>query len=267
VLIGDVARKLSILSDTTYNADWIAGTPSADAGADTITLASHGLANGDPIEFDAGTGALPGGITNYDNDFKGGTYYNVINRSGDTFQITATVGSTAPVDITSAGTAGFRIRKAGISSITISGLNLASDLQYEIFIRSGIAKITTAANTNIFTINNDASQRCFSGSALFSFSFNSFFYNLQASIDFKYSYILERMMITRIDATSCQILDNCMGFETNNKSAVNALQPYTTNNVIYSENLAAEVTNIVMTTNNVAQALIRNGTRIIIYKR
>jgi hypothetical protein len=74
-------------------------------------------------------------------------------------------------------------------------------------------------------------------------------------------------MITRIDATSCQILDNCMGFETNNKSAVNALQPYTTNNVIYSENLAAEVTNIVMATNNPAQALIRNGTRIIIYKR
>lgn len=44
------------------NGSWISGAPTADAAADTITLAGHGLVAGDVLQFDGGTGSLPGGI-------------------------------------------------------------------------------------------------------------------------------------------------------------------------------------------------------------
>lgn len=102
----------NIVSDTTYNNSWISGTPTVDPATNTFTLPGHGLANNVPVEFDAGTGVLPGGLSQYNSDIYGGTYYNAINVVGDTFQVTDTVGGTTPVDILSAGIAGWRIRKA-----------------------------------------------------------------------------------------------------------------------------------------------------------
>ena len=48
--------------------DWIAGTASANASSDTITLAAHGLTVGDAVQFDSGSGTLPGGLNAYDSN-------------------------------------------------------------------------------------------------------------------------------------------------------------------------------------------------------
>lgn len=81
----------------TQGATLQAGSPPAykGSGPATITIASpavvtqlsHGLANGNPVVFTT-SGALPTGITS-------GTTYYVINRTADTFQVSATVGGTA----------------------------------------------------------------------------------------------------------------------------------------------------------------------------
>jgi hypothetical protein len=93
-------------SEAEARADWIAdrnrikdkylkpwAACSVDAGTDTITVASHGFANGDLVDFSATT--LPGGISE-------DTKYYVINKATDTFQISATEGGAA-IDITSNG--------------------------------------------------------------------------------------------------------------------------------------------------------------------
>ena len=81
----------------TQGATLQAGSPPAynPSGPATITIASpavvtnlnHGLLNGNPVVFTT-SGALPTGLT------AGATYY-VINRTTDTFQVSATVGGTA----------------------------------------------------------------------------------------------------------------------------------------------------------------------------
>jgi hypothetical protein len=46
-----------------FRSAWIPGTPVADVSTNTITLASHGLLAGNAVQFDCGTGVLPGGIS------------------------------------------------------------------------------------------------------------------------------------------------------------------------------------------------------------
>jgi len=67
-----------------------------DSDTDTITSTSHGLADGDRIEFKEGT-AIATGITNKY------TYY-IINKTDNTYQISATSGGSA-IDFTTNGTA------------------------------------------------------------------------------------------------------------------------------------------------------------------
>lgn len=265
VLIGDLANKLNILSDTTYNADWIAGTPAANAGTNVITLVGHGLVNTDAIEFDAGTGALPTGILQYNADTGANNYYNVIQMSGDTFKICATVGGATEVDITSTGTAGWRIRKAGVLSITISGLSLATDLQYEIFIKTGFAKRGVGAISNAYKLNNDNSQRVFGALQQFGYAPAINFADFPSASMDKYTMINHRIMLTRISASQCNVLMNSAGVRTLDKSTMAIVGALGTQNLNYIENLASEVTTI-----NIAPAangLIVNGTRIIVYRR
>lgn len=66
----------------------------ADNSTDKITKASHGLANGDRVQF--GGTALPGGITS-------GTWYYVINTATNDFEVSLTSNG-SKVDITSNGT-------------------------------------------------------------------------------------------------------------------------------------------------------------------
>jgi hypothetical protein len=264
-LIGDVARKLNILSDTTYNADWIAGTASVDASTNVITLVGHGLVNTDAIEFDAGTGALPEGILQYNADTGANNYYNVIQMSGDTFKICDTVGGATELDITSAGTAVWRIRKAGVSSITISELALATDIQYEIFIKTGFAKKTTGAIANTYKINNDNAQRVFGALQQYGYAPATNMGDFPSQSMDKYTMINHRIMLTRISASQCNVLINSAGVRTLNKITMATIGALGTQNLNYIENLASEVTSLVMAPN--ANGLIANGTRIIIYKR
>ncbi len=69
----------------------------ADAGADTVTVADgRTFPNDTQVDFFAG-GGLPGGLTESPD------VYHVVNSTGSTFQVSLTQGG-APVDITSAGT-------------------------------------------------------------------------------------------------------------------------------------------------------------------
>lgn len=83
------------------------GTFTADASTNTLTSSSHGLNNGEVINFDT-SDTLPGGLSKYLEevdtfifDTVGETYY-VINATTNTFQVSTTHGGSA-VDITSAG--------------------------------------------------------------------------------------------------------------------------------------------------------------------
>jgi hypothetical protein len=70
-----------------------------DTGADTINDVSHGRVNTDSVRFSVSTGGtLPAPLTT-------GTWY-IINKTNDTFQVSATPGGAA-VDITTAGTGTF----------------------------------------------------------------------------------------------------------------------------------------------------------------
>lgn len=67
----------------------------ADAATDKISLASHTLLDGDRVQFTADT--MPGGLT-------AGTWYYVVNKAANDFQVEATEGGGA-IDITTAGSA------------------------------------------------------------------------------------------------------------------------------------------------------------------
>lgn len=74
----------------------------ADAGTNYLTSASHGLSNGDQLNF-LTDGTLPGGLETFDYNYPwGGELYYVINKTTNTFQVSLTQGGSA-VDITSAG--------------------------------------------------------------------------------------------------------------------------------------------------------------------
>jgi len=81
--------------EDTGAAPYLAQAVTADAGTDKITLAAHGLANGDRVKF-SGT-AVPGGLT-------AGVWYHVVNTATNDFKVALTRGAAA-IDLTSNGTA------------------------------------------------------------------------------------------------------------------------------------------------------------------
>lgn len=75
----------------------------ANAGTDTLTSASHGLSNGDQLNFWSDD-TLPGGLEVYEYNYPwSGELYYVINKTTNTFQVSLTPGGSA-VNITSSGT-------------------------------------------------------------------------------------------------------------------------------------------------------------------
>lgn len=104
------------ISDTTYSGVWVGGY-TADSSTDIFTKVAHGYINGDVLDFRAGTGTLPTGVSAFDIDMIGGEYYQVINKTNDTFQIAAGGGGTVAIDITTNGS-DFEIRK-GLSATFI----------------------------------------------------------------------------------------------------------------------------------------------------
>jgi hypothetical protein len=77
-----------------------------DAGTNTITVTTHGLANGDAIVLTADAGStLAGGLT-------AGTLYYAAAVTSDTFQVSTATDGSAIVDITNAGSGNMRLRYA-----------------------------------------------------------------------------------------------------------------------------------------------------------
>lgn len=76
---------------------------------DTITITSHGLTNGDPVQFTT-TGTLPTGLST-------GTTYYVVSATANTFKVSTTSGGSA-VDITAASGGGTHTLSAGDIIIT-----------------------------------------------------------------------------------------------------------------------------------------------------
>lgn len=74
---------------------YVAQSVTADAGTDKITLSAHHLNNGDEVKFGGTT--VPGGLT-------AGTWYYVVNKATNDFQVALTYGGSA-IDLTSTGTA------------------------------------------------------------------------------------------------------------------------------------------------------------------
>lgn len=96
----------------------------ADATADTITSAAHGLTNGLAlVVFDIEAAGAPTGLTE-------GTVYFVVGAATDTFQVSATSGGSA-VNITASGPVGFQqlIKESfgGGGTLTVADATLTLD--------------------------------------------------------------------------------------------------------------------------------------------
>lgn len=130
-----VPRKMTgIVKATTTNVvsagEQIAANATAQASADTITSAGHGLAVGDQVYIPAIT-AGAAGLTALS------TYF-VVAVTTDTFQVSATAGGAA-IDITSDGT-GLTLVKAGDYST-----DLIDGLLQQVYDNGGISVSETAA--------------------------------------------------------------------------------------------------------------------------
>jgi hypothetical protein len=105
------------------------GTPNefyVDVTADTFYVPSHGYSNGDTVVV-YGVSAVPGGLV-------AGTLYYVVNKTTDTFQLSATNGGSA-INITDHGSAD----------------NLLSKLTPEVFGGAGTLELS---NSTTFSLNN-----------------------------------------------------------------------------------------------------------------
>jgi hypothetical protein len=73
----------------------VASATDVDTGTDKIAKVAHGFENGDLLLYTAGTAAITGLTT--------ATYYYVVNKATDDFQVSATSGGSA-INLTGTGT-------------------------------------------------------------------------------------------------------------------------------------------------------------------
>lgn len=256
-----------VVADVTLDGAWNDGA-TVNAGTDYITVASAaGLANGTPIEFRANTGVLPAGITAYTNGAKGvgdGDYFNIINLSGTTFQITATVGGTTPVDITDAGTAGWQWRVAGASTFNLTGMSLDTHQEYDIYALFAGAK-QNAVNSSYYWQFNYGTHTQFK---TFGYSLDGWggsAVNFGALLSLKYSLIAAKFNLKKLAAGKALLAGNVVSVETTDRSAVTQKTVFAETR--YVDYTAQDVTNIRFGSSNSNNLLIRNGSRIIVIRR
>jgi hypothetical protein len=145
VLIGDLARKGGIvISDTTFNASYIAGTWTADSGTDVLTCSGlHGLVVNQSISFNPLTGVLPTGI-----EPEPEYYFVASTPTTSTITISATRGG-ATLNITANGTTGWGIRQAHVAP-TNTTTDFATYSDIEIY--SEIPLIQDSTNATSFFV-------------------------------------------------------------------------------------------------------------------
>jgi hypothetical protein len=95
-LLDQLISRLTSTSSSWARLGTAVGTPTADAGTDTFTLNSHGLANNAVVYFTNSGGALPTGVSAL-------TKYYIVNTATNTFQISATRGGSV-LNFTTNGT-------------------------------------------------------------------------------------------------------------------------------------------------------------------
>jgi hypothetical protein len=139
----------TVVKDLTFNNDWKSGTPTIDPSTGVITLVGHGFVNTDAVEFGAGTGVLPTGISSYDSVAGWNTYYNVINATTDTFQITNVILGTTPVVPSDAGISGWQVRSGQLYATNVTDLNLSTDIAYEIICILPFVRIASSSFSEI----------------------------------------------------------------------------------------------------------------------
>lgn len=153
-----VSGTLYTPADFNISHDQTFGTGDVNAGTDTITITSHGLTNGDPVQFSS-TGTLPAGLS-------AGTTYYVINSATNTFKVSATSGGGA-VDITDTGS-GTHTAFGGDIIITSSDTSFTNNnILCQVFEKDGGASeyfrifpditINTSNGTTTISITNSGS--------------------------------------------------------------------------------------------------------------
>ena len=90
-------------NNQTKQVHYTIATSAVDTTNDTITITSHGLANGTKLEYSAEGGTVLGGLTDTvtETNFKANVYY-VVSSTTNTFKLSATSGGSA-IDLTGTG--------------------------------------------------------------------------------------------------------------------------------------------------------------------
>jgi hypothetical protein len=140
-VLGDLALKGgTVVSDTTYNATYIAGTWTADESTDVLTCSGlHGLVVNRVVSFNALTGVLPTGIS-AEPEF----YFVTSVPTTSTLTISLTRGG-ATLNITANGTTGWGIRRMDVIPSN-TPLDFATYSEFDIYSDMGLCGSTTTAN-------------------------------------------------------------------------------------------------------------------------
>lgn len=251
-----------VILDVTIDAVWRVGPLTYDSATQTFTYVNHGYINGFPVEFDAGTGVLPSGILPYNSDELGGMYYNIINATANTFQITSTVGGTVPVSTTNNGTTGFKIRSAAVDITTsiITGLNLDQDIEYDVYIYLAFCKFATLGSTLFFRLNGVSTMKYFDSNNT---TFGSSVMVITPTVTSKYANSYLKINIRKLDTNKVLINSSLNGQQSADK--------------ITATSLIKDVGAFVISNSNITSILIgsmdanilrgRSGTRVVIVKR
>ena len=263
--------KGEIISDVTLTSAWKTGTATIDTGTGVITLPGHGFTNNTPVEFSDGTGVLPTGIEAYDKEPYWGEYYNVINVSGDTFQITATVGGTSPVIPSDAGTAGWQVRSAGDSFFSASiGGNMDNGKSFEITAIVPFVKIT---NQSMGLAGHYARFQTYGTGDLYTSAFYATLNNPSTSIGLignpnahKHSQAVNTIRLTKLnDIVSFNATSIINSANTRVLDAKGAMKTDYANSIAYGGLQISGLTNAIFISSGwVSSYILRNGTRIIV---
>ncbi len=140
-VLGDLALKGgTVVSDTTYNATYIAGTWTADESTDVLTCSGlHGLVVNRVVSFNALTGVLPTGIS-AEPEF----YFVTSVPTTSTLTISLTRGG-ATLNITANGTTGWGIRRMDVIPSN-TPLDFATYSEFDIYSDMGLCGSTATAN-------------------------------------------------------------------------------------------------------------------------
>jgi len=140
-VLGDLALKGgTVVSDTTYNATYIAGTWTADESTDVLTCSGlHGLVANRVVGFSALTGVLPTGIS-AEPEF----YFVTSVPTTSTLTISLTRGG-ATLNITANGTTGWGIRRMDVIPSN-TPLDFATYSEFDIYSDMGLCGATSTAN-------------------------------------------------------------------------------------------------------------------------